>query len=145
MGEHHVEFDLFKDFESSSTFPYYRYEAFDSNEPVRMIDMTLNDPSSFDSTLFDGSRLDGVTVDSLPPSIVEHEPYAVDEGCLSNLCKFMTLVMSMPPMDGIGCHVDVEFDVVCEGGPSDGAHPRIVVFMDPALWKFYMLKKDLNP
>jgi len=145
VGEHHVEFSLFKDFESSSTFPYYGCEVLDSNEPVSMIDMTLNDPFSFDCTLFEGSGLDDVTVDSLPPTIVENEPYAIDQGCLSILCRFMTLMMSIPPVDGIGCDVDVEFDVVFEGRSSDGAHHRIVVFMDPALWKYYMQKKDLNP
>ena len=37
----------------------------DFNEPVRMIDMALNDHSSFDYALIEGSVLDGVTVDSL--------------------------------------------------------------------------------
>jgi len=53
--------------------------------------------------------------------------------------------MSTPPKDGIACDVDVKFDVVFEGRPSDGAHPRIVVFIDPTLWKYYMQKMDLNP
>ena len=146
VGEHNVEFGLFKNFESSPfTFSCCGCEVVDFNEPVSMIDMTLNDPSSFDCSLFEGSGLNGITRDSLPPSIVENEPYAVDEGCLSNLCRFVTLMMFMPPMDGIGCDVDVEFDVVFESGPSDGVHPRIVVFMDPALWKYFMMKKDLNP
>jgi len=56
-----------------------------------MIDMTLNDPSSFECTLFQGSGLDGVTVDYFPPSIVENEPYAVDEGCLSNIVQVCDL------------------------------------------------------
>jgi len=72
-------------------------------------------------------------VHSLPPNIVENEPHAIDEGYLSNLCRFVTLMMSMPPMDGIGCDVDVEFDVVFEGGSFDGAHPKVIVFIDPAL------------
>ena len=141
VGEHHVEFGLFKDFKSSSNFASYGCEVLDSNKLVSMLNMTLNDPSSFDCTLFEGSGFDGLTVDSLPPNIVENEPYIVNEGYLNNLCRFVTLMMSMTAMDGIGCDVDVVF----EGGPSDGAHPRIVVFMDLSLWKYYMLKKDLNP
>jgi len=39
-------------------------------------------------------------------------------------------------MDGIGCDVYVEFDVVFEGRLFDGAHPRIVMFMDPTLLKY---------
>ena len=62
-----------------------------SNEPVSMIDITLNDPSSFECTLFQGSGLDGVTVDYFPPSIVENEPYAVDEGYLRACCGFVIL------------------------------------------------------
>jgi len=144
VREHHVEFSLFKDFESSSTLSCCGCEVLDSNEPMSMIDMTLNDSSSFDCTLFEGSGLDGVTVDSFSASIVENKPYAVDEGYLSNLCRFVTLMMSMPPMDDLGCDVDVEFDMVFEGRPSDGAHHRIVVFMDPTLWKYFMLKKHLK-
>ena len=62
--------------------------------------MSPSDPFSFDCVLFKGSGLDDVTVDSLPPSIVEDEPYAIDEGYLSNCYGFMTLLMSMPPMRG---------------------------------------------
>ena len=105
VGEHHVEFGLFKDCESSSTFPCCRCEVFDSNEPVSMIDITLNDPSSFDCTLSEGSVLDGVMMDSLPSCIIENRPYAADEGCLRNLYRFVTLMMFMPPVDGIGCDV----------------------------------------
>jgi len=145
-GEKHVEFDLFKDFESSpSTFSCCGCEVVDSSEPVSMLELMQNDHSSFYCALFEGYGLDGVMVNSLPPSIIKDDPHAVDEGYLSNLCRFVSLMMSMPPMDGIGCDVDMEFDVVFGGGPSDGAHPRISVFIDPALWKYFMLKKDLNP
>jgi len=40
-------------------------------------------------------------------------------------------------------NVEREFDFY-KGGPSDGAHPKIVVYIDHTLWKFFMLKKDLN-
>jgi len=98
-----------------------------------MVEITQNDPSSFDCALFEGYGVDGVMVDSLPSSIIKDEPDAADEDCLSNLSRFVTLLMSIPPMDGIRCDVNVEFDVVFEGQPSDGVHPRIIVFMDPAL------------
>jgi len=37
VGEHHLEFDLFKNFESSpSTLPYYGCEVLDSNVPINI-------------------------------------------------------------------------------------------------------------
>jgi len=84
VGKHHVKFGLLKDFESSpSTLSYCGSEVLNSNEPVRMLNMTLNDPSNFDCTLFEGSGLDDVMVDSLPPNIIEDKPYAIDEGHVS--------------------------------------------------------------
>jgi len=62
-----------------------------SNVLLKILEMTLNDPSNFDCTLFEGSGLDGVNVDSLPSSIVEDKPYAVDEGYLNACYKFVTL------------------------------------------------------
>jgi len=125
VGEHHVEFGLFKDFEPShSTFSCYGYEVLDSNEPVSMIDMTLNDPSNFDCTLFEGSGLDDVTVDSLSPSILENKPYAVDEGYLSACCRFVTLWMSIPPMSEGVHEPNLEF----EFGLSSGGGSRMNVF-----------------
>ena len=133
VGEKHAEFALFKDFESSPfTFSCCGCEV-DSDEPMSMLEITQNDHFNFDCALFEGYGLDGVMVDSLPPIIVENKPYTVDEGCLSNLCRFVTLMMYMMPMDGIGCYVNMKFDVTFEGGPSNGAHPRIIVLIDPAL------------
>jgi len=97
------------------------------------------------NSLFKGYGLDGVMVDSLPPSIVKNKPYVVDEGCFNNLFRFVTLMISMPPMDDIGCDVDVEFDVVFKGGTSNGARPRRIVFMDPALWKYFYAKEGPQP
>ena len=80
VGEHHAEFGLFKDFEfSPSTFACYGCELVDSDEPMDEVDMALNDPSSFYCTLFKDLRLGDVKVDSVPPSIIETTPYAVDE------------------------------------------------------------------
>jgi len=146
VGGHHTEFSLFEDFESSpSTFSCRGCEVVVYNEPMSMLDMISNDPSNFNCTLFEGSGLDGVTVDSLPPSIIEDKPCAVDEGYLSGLCRFVTLMMSMPPVEGVEYDVDVDINVEFEGGPSDDAYPRIIVIMDLALWKYFRLKKDLNP
>ena len=52
VGEHHVEFGLFKDLEHSSTFSCYRCETIDFDEPMDVLIMTLNNPSSFGCTLF---------------------------------------------------------------------------------------------
>ena len=76
-----------------------------------MLEMTLNDPSKFNCTLFEGSRLDDVMVDSLPPSIVENEPYAVDEGYVSNCCRFITVLMFVPPMSGGVPELDLDIDL----------------------------------
>ena len=59
--------------------------------------------------------------------------------------QVMTLMMFMPPMSGVDSDMDVDFEIAFESGPFDGAHPGIIVFIYPALWKYFMLKKDLNP
>jgi len=80
VGEHYVEFELFKDFEfSPSTFSNCGCEIVDSDEPMDVLKLTLNDPFGSTCTLFEGLGLDDVKVNSFPPSIVEIEPYAVDE------------------------------------------------------------------
>ena len=91
VGEHHVEFGLFNDVKPSNTFACCRCETIDSNEPVDLLDITLNDPSSIDCTLFEGLGLNDYRVDSFPCSIVETKPYAVDKGYLSACCRFVTL------------------------------------------------------
>ena len=77
MGEHDVEFGLFKDLEPSSTFACYGCDTIDPNKPMDELDITLNDPSNIDCTLFEGLGLYDVKVDSFPPNIVEIEPYDV--------------------------------------------------------------------
>ena len=42
----------------------------------------------------------------LPPSIIKHGPYVVDEGYLSDVCRFVTLMMSMPRMSGVKSDMD---------------------------------------
>jgi len=56
----------------------------------------------------------------------------------------VTLMLSMPPTSGIECDMDVDIEIAIEGGPCNGARPRSILFMDLTLWKYFMLKKDLN-
>jgi len=101
VGENHGKFGLFRDCEPfPSTFSCCGCEMLDVDKPVHMLDMSSNNPPSINCTLFKGYGLDGLTVDSLPPSIIKDEQYAVDEGYLSDCCKFMTLLISMPLMSG---------------------------------------------
>jgi len=68
------------------------------------------------------------------PSIINYKPYSIDKGYLSDCCRFVTLILFMPPLNRVEkkFNMNVEFDF-CEGGPSDGARPIIVVFMNHAL------------
>jgi len=66
-------------------------EIVDSDEPMDVLDVTLNDPFSFECTLFECFGLNDVTVDSMPPSIIDDRLYAVDEGYLSACCRFVTM------------------------------------------------------
>jgi len=140
MGELHAKFGLFKDFEfSHSTFSCCWCEIADSDEPIDVLDVTLNNPSSFDCILFEGPGLDNVKVDSFPPSIVETKPYAVDEDYLSVCCRLFTFWMSMPRGGVHEIDADVEFDF----GPYNGDRPKMFVFQDPKLWRTLMFKKEL--
>jgi len=115
----------------------------DSDEPVDLPNMILNDHSNFSCPLFEGLGFDDVKVDSFPPDIVEIKRYAVDDGYLSTCCRFVTLWMSMPLVTR-GVHemdADFEFDF----GPHDGDGPKMSVLLDPSLWRFLRIKKDLNP
>jgi len=49
-------------------------EVVDSNEPVSMLEMTLNDPSSIDCALFEGSGLDNVKVDFFHLTLLRTSP-----------------------------------------------------------------------
>ena len=131
VGEHHAKFGLFKDFEFSHTFSCCGCAIVDSDEPMDVLDMTLNDPSSFNCTLFKGLGLDDVKVDSFPPIIVETNPYTVDEVYFSTCCRFVTLWMSMPPMSGCIYEMDLEFEVEFELSSKHGA--RMIVLLDPSL------------
>ena len=51
--------------------------------------------------------------------------------------------MSMPPTSGSVPELDVDFGL--EFGPFDGDVLRMIVLLDPSLWRTLMSKKDLNP
>jgi len=72
-----------------------------SNKPENLIYITPNDPPIINRDLFEGHGLDSVKVKPLPLSIVKDEPYTVDEGYLSYCCRFLTLMLSMPPLSGV--------------------------------------------
>jgi len=71
-------------------------------------------------------------MDSLPPSIVKDKPYAIDEGYLSEFCRFMTILMYVPPMNGGEHKLHVNVEIEFEGGLFDGAHRTMIVYMDNA-------------
>jgi len=144
LRENHVEFGLFEDRESAPfTFSCRGCEAVVLHEHMSLFEVCLNDLPSFDYDLFKGQELDSVKVE---PNIIKDEPCAVYEGYLTDCCGFLTQILSMPPLNGVEneLDMDVEFDF-CESRPSDGDRPTITVFMNPAVWKFFMVKKDLKP
>jgi len=144
VREHHAEFGLFENVELSSvTFSYCGCETVDSSELMVLHDTSLNNPSSISCALFEGLGLDNDKEDSFPLNIVETEPYAVDEGYLSEYYRFISFWMSMPPVSGGVQEVDADFEF--EFGPFDSDGPKIRVLPDPILWKPLRSKKDLNP
>jgi len=111
------------------------------DEHVNLLNVSTNDPPNFDYALFEGQGLDSVKLRPLPPGIINHEPYIVDKGYLSDCCRFVILMLSMPPLNGVENEFDyfdmeIEFNY-CESGLSNGASPTIIVFMDLAIWKFF--------
>jgi len=112
IGKRHVEFGLFNDVKPSVTFSCCGCDTIDSDKPVDLPDLTLNDPSSFSYPLFEGLGLDNGEVGSFPPSIVGTEPYVVDEGYLSACCRFVTLWMSVPSVSGGVHEMDADFELV---------------------------------
>jgi len=144
VGEHHAEFGLFENVEPlSTTFSCYGCEIVESNEPLVLYDTNLNYPSSFSCVSFEGLGLDNDKEDSIPPTIIETEPYAVDERYLNECCRFMTSWMSLPPMSGglEKVDIDIEFDF----GSFEGDGPKMRVAPDPKLWAVLWTKKDLTP
>ena len=92
VGEHHVEFGLFKDHESSSlSLPGCGYDLVISSEIVELFDVSPNDPHEFDYVSTDNHGLGYCAVDlvnDLPPSIVKDKPYDFSEGYLCDYHRF---------------------------------------------------------
>ena len=51
--------------------------------------------------------------------------------------------MSLVPSGRVEC--DFDLGVEFSGGPSDGVHYKIILYMDCATWHYLMLKKGLHP
>ena len=73
-----------------------------------------------------GYGLDWATmdlVDSLPPSIVKDKPYTFNESYLSDYYTFTQMLLSFPPVSGVGngLHLGVKFGC-CDDGLSVGVH-----------------------
>jgi len=103
------------------------------------------DPHMFDRVSTMGPDLDCAKVEvaiPIPPSINEDGPSAFTQGSFSVHHRFAQLVTFSPPIEGI----DFEFDLNIEfsSGPSDGAHCRIVLYVNPTIWHHLMMK-DLHP
>ena len=62
---------------------------------------------------------------------------------VSDCFKFVTLMMSMPPISGGVDELDLDFEL--ELGKFDGDGPRMIVLLDSSLRRSLMFKKDLNP
>jgi len=108
-------------------------------------DITPNDPPIVDYDLFESQELDSVNVEPLPLSIIKEKPHSFYEGYLSYYHRYITLPLAMAPLSGANHDMDVEVELdFYEGGLSNGAFPKIIMYMDSALRKFFMLKKDLT-
>ena len=128
LGEHHVKFSLFKDFESShSTLPCCGCDMLVSNSLESLPLESPNDPPIVDCDLFKGQEFDSLNVEPLPLSIVKDKSYSFGEDYLSYCCRFTTLLLSMPPLSGIKRDMDVDLDFdFYKGGSSNGACPKSI-------------------
>jgi len=83
---------LFKDYKSSpSSFTYYSYDVFVSNATMKIVNFCPNDPRMLNRKCCEGHGLDFAKVDlfkNLTSSIINDNPYAFDEGYLSDYCRF---------------------------------------------------------
>jgi len=101
VGEHHVEFVLFKDHNSSVSC--CGCDAILSNNPMELIDVSPNNPQHFAYECFERKGLNSVKVnlvEHLPPNIVQDKPYAFEDIYLSNCYRFAQLMIYMPS-DGV--------------------------------------------
>ena len=71
---------------------------------------------------------DSVKVEPLSLSIVKDEAYGIDESYLSYYCRFMTLMLPMPPLSGVKCDLDMVVEVdFCACAMPDGALFKLIV------------------
>ena len=102
----------------------------------------------FDYVSFDGQRFDSDKsdeVEHLPPSMVKDELYAFDEGYLSDCYWFAQVLLCLPPLGDVGFNLDmsVEFGRY-DGGPSDHAHHKMIVYANHTTWMYSILNKEFG-
>jgi len=150
MREHYAEFGVFKGHESSPlSLPCCGCDMVISSKIVESLDVCQTDPNEFDYVSTKGPGLDCVTMDlveNFPPGIVKDKPYAFNKGYLSDYCRFVRMLLSLPPSRGVesDIHLGVEFGYH-DNGPSDNVRYKIIVYANYTTWHYLMLKKDLHP
>ena len=111
VGEHYAKFGAFKDQDSSlASFAYCGCDVPISDVIIKFSDLRFNDPHMVDYESIKGHGLDCATTDlvaHLPPSVDREEPYAVNGDSLSDYCRFIRVLMSLPPLG----RVEYDFDL----------------------------------
>ena len=105
LGDHHAEFGIFKDQDSSfASFAYCGCDVPISNEIVKSNDLCYSDPYMIDleSTVSQGLSCTLLNlVANFVASIAKDMPCAVSKGPLSDYYRFARVLMSFPPLDGV--------------------------------------------
>ena len=103
------------------------------------------DPFVFEYVMSEGLGLDFARVEfnkHAPPSIVEDEPYGTNGNSVSDYCRLVQVVQSMPPIDDIRC--DFDLGIKLSSGPYNGSHYKLILYTDHIKWCHLVLKKDLH-
>ena len=74
----------------------------------------------------------------IPPSITEVKPSAFTEDS-----TFTYLLTSLPLIEG--SNFDFDLGIEFGNGSSDWAYLQIVLYTNPIIWLYLMMKKDLYP
>ena len=102
---------------------------------MKIVNFCPNDPRMLNRKCCEGHGLDFAKVDlfkNLTSSIINDNPYAFDEGYLSDYCRFSQVLLSLPTMDDVKNNLDLEVKNVffCDSGLSDAIHHRMIVYAD---------------
>jgi len=79
----------------------------------------------------------------VPPRVTKDKPYATNEVSMSYYCRFAQMLLFLPPIDDI--EYDFDLGVEFGSGLSNGVHYKLVLYMNRAIWRYLMMKKDLHP